>query len=106
MASHNPSSLLKLLKNKYVIASLIFLAIFLFFSNNNLFFVLGLKQDVNALHQKEEELKQEISEDSTLFIRLKDDPEANEQYAREKYNMKRPDEDLFVINTGAQDEQQ
>lgn len=97
------SGFIKLIKNKYFYVTIIFLAIFLFVSNNNLFFTLGLKHEVNKLHDQESEIQQQIKDDSIFFQGLKGNPEAIERFGREQYLMSRDDEDLFVITSSEEE---
>lgn len=89
--------LLQLIKNKYVIATIVFLAIILFISENNIFVSHRLRHEVNRLHKEEVQLQQDIAEDSTLMLSLEDDLAAKERYAREHYYMRAENEDIFVI---------
>lgn len=86
-----------ILKNKYVIATIIFIVVILFLDENNLFVSMRLRRDVNRLQQEEKQLQNDIVNDSILVRRLTDDPEALERYARLEYFMKAPDEDIFVV---------
>lgn len=87
----------KVLKNPYVIATLIFLPIFLFFGENSLSTILGLQRENSALHKEEVLLVEGIRQDSIEAASLYNNPEALEAYGREHYYMKRPDEDLFIV---------
>lgn len=93
------SRALRLIKNKYVLITIGFLLIFLFISQNNLFFTLNLRHDVDKLHKEERLMKEEIANDSAESLRLKNNKEAVEKFAREHYYMKAADEDIFVITT-------
>ena len=93
------SKILKLVKNKYIIATLIFLAFFLFLSKNSIFVTMKLRHDVRQLHQQELRMKEDIRLDSIQAASLEGNADEVERYAREHYFMKRDDEDLFVIHS-------
>ncbi len=87
----------KILRNKYFIATLIFVALICFFDENNLFVTRSLRHDVNELKATIDTLNQGIIEDSVQAERLKDNLDSIERYGREKYYMKRKNEDVFVV---------
>jgi len=87
----------KIIKNKYVIAILIFLVLILFIDENNLFVTRSLKKDVSELNQTVDTLLRGIEQDSIQAQRLKDNMDSIERYGREQYYMKRADEDVFII---------
>lgn len=88
---------LKILSNKYVIATLVFLVVIVFLDENNLFVTGKLKRQVNELHAEEKALSDAIVADSINAVSLQGDLNAIEHYGREQYYMKRPNEDIFVI---------
>jgi len=89
--------ILSRLGNKYVIATLVFLVVFLFLDEFNISVTSRLHRQVNRLHAEERELKKAIEADSINAAVLKDNPDAIEHYGREQYYMKQPNEDIFVI---------
>ncbi|MBO4307913.1 MAG: septum formation initiator family protein [Bacteroidales bacterium] len=92
------STIWRIVKNKYVIAFLVFLAVFFFFDENNFFVTRSLRRDVGNLKHTLDTLHQGIINDSIQAERLKDNMDSIERYGREKYYMKRNNEDVFVIN--------
>lgn len=93
------SRIIRFVKNKYFIATAIFLVIILFFSSNNIFFILGLSREVSNLHEEEKMLQEQITSDSIFFNGIKGNKEAIERYGREEYKLKKANEDLFVITS-------
>jgi cell division protein DivIC len=86
-----------LFRLKYVITFLIFAVIIVFFDENNL-----IKRYRNArmIDEMETEIKQckdEYKANSSRVYRLQTDPRYLEKIAREKYLMKKPNEDVYVI---------
>ncbi len=88
--------IIRFLKNKYVIISIIFLII-LFIDSNNLIFLFKLKGEVSDLKQQKVYYQQEITKDSTTLHDLNTDLDKLEKFGRENYMMKRTDEDIFLI---------
>ena len=82
---------------KYIVATVIFLAVLVFIDDYSLRVSSRLSGQVRELHQEEEDLRQAIVQDSTANANLRDNLDAKEHYGRENYFMKRPNEDIFVI---------
>ena len=89
--------ILERLKNKYVIASLIFLLWILFFDQNNLLTRISNKRNLREMKAKKEYYEQKIANDIQRTHELETDDENLEKFAREKYLMKKDNEDVFVI---------
>jgi len=89
--------LLPRLKNKYVIAILVFFVWMLFFDRNNFIHQVRLVSTLNGLENQKVYYLEEIEKDSTELIRLQNDPDHLERFARENYLMKKDDEDIFLI---------
>jgi len=87
----------KIIGNKYVIATLVFVVLIVFLDEYNLMVSRRVGRQVEQLHAEEAALREAIVEDSLNAAALRDDMDAKEHYARENYYMKRPDEDIFVI---------
>lgn len=85
------------LKNKYLIAIGVFAVIMLFFDKNDVFTQSGRSGQLRELLQSKQYYTDEISVESKELEKMKTNPGALEQYAREKYLMKRDNEDLFII---------
>ncbi len=86
----------RLLTNKYLIAMAGFLAVMLFLDKNDLFTTIERKKELNHLNQSKEHYLQELSELKKIKTDLETDPAVIEKLAREKYLMKRENEDVFV----------
>lgn len=86
----------RIVSNKYVLL-LIFFAIWMFFLDSNSWFVHNeLDQEVNKLEDNKEYYQNEIAKDKAIIKQLKDSVEL-EKFARQKYYMKRPNEEIFII---------
>lgn len=87
----------KIIGNKYVIATLVFAALMLFLDDYSLRVSSRLHKQVKELHDEEQALANAIVEDSINATTLRNSMDAKEHYGREKYYMKKADEDIFVI---------
>lgn len=88
---------LNILKNKFVIASLAFAVWMLFFDQNDWGLIRSRTNKLNELKKSEKELSLQIKETKKELSLLKTDAASVEKYAREKFYMKKDNEDLFVI---------
>lgn len=88
---------LKILGNKYVIATLVFVVLIFFLDEYNLMVTHRVSKQVDRLHAEERELREAIAADSLHNATMHGNLDAIEHYGRENYYMKRPNEDIFVI---------
>jgi cell division protein FtsB len=89
--------LIDLFKNKYFLISLAFLVWMIFFDKNDLFSQYQYRQQVNKLKQEREFYQKETDKVKKDLDELTSDPKKLEKFAREKYLMKKENEDVFVI---------
>ena len=88
------------LKNKYIIATVAFAVWVTFFDRNDLITQMHLKADLKDLQQKKEYYVKQIAQTEKDRQELISSPERLEKFAREKYLMKKDNEDLFLIEYG------
>lgn len=87
---------LKFLGNKYVLV-LIGLAVWLMFLDNYSYFEnRTINKEIEELEENKAYYIQEIKKDSASIKQL-NNPDQTEKYAREKYYMKRENEDIYII---------
>ncbi|MBQ8442160.1 MAG: septum formation initiator family protein, partial [Bacteroides sp.] len=55
------------------------------------------RQEINALTTEIEKYREQFERDTETLKELTDNPEALEKIAREKYLMKKPNEDIFIF---------
>jgi cell division protein FtsB len=89
--------LIDLFKNKYFLISLAFLVWMIFFDKNDLFSQYQYRQQVNKLKQEREFYQKETDKVKKDLDELTSNPKKLEKFAREKYLMKKDNEDVFVI---------
>lgn len=88
---------LHILKNKYIIITTVFVVWILIFDKNNLISQIDLAKKLHKLKEDKNYYLKEIKEDSIKIYKLQTSPENLEKFARERYNMKRDSEDIFLI---------
>jgi cell division protein FtsB len=86
-----------LLKNKYLICGLAFLTWMLFFDRNDLMSQYEYRQQLNALEAERDFYIAESAKTVKDLNELTTDRDKLEKFAREKYLMKKENEDVFVI---------
>lgn len=84
------------LKNKFILASTIFLVYTLFLDENDIFTIISQKNKLSELEEKKAEMKEKLDETTYTLERLKYRSEI-ERFARVKKFFKKDDEDVFVI---------
>ena len=87
----------KPLRNKYLILFLFFILWVIFIDDYNLINQRKIKNTVDDLKSQKEFYIAEIKSDSTELYLLKNDTAEQEKFAREKFLMKKENEDIFII---------
>ena len=87
----------RIIRNKYVAATLIFLLFYIFLGENNVLVTHRLQREVSELKKEAKLIEKGIEQDSIAAVSLIDNPEAIETYGREHYYMKRQNEDIFIV---------
>lgn len=90
------SPVLRFFGNRYVLVSVFFIVWILFLDNYSYLEHRLLDKDIQELEENKQYYIQEIKKDSTAIKQL-NDPDQTEKYAREKYYMKRENEDIYII---------
>ena len=98
----NPMSKLMTLWNyirrhKYLITVVAFLVIIVFLDENSLIQRAQHRQEINDLTSEIAKYRKQYEEDTQRLKELTNSPEALEKIAREKYFMKKPNEDIFIF---------
>ncbi len=91
-------NIFKPFKNIFLLVTIIFIVWMLFFDANSLLIHRELNKEIDALNVKKEFYESEISSDKKE-IKILQTPDGVEKYAREKYNMKKENEDIYIIET-------
>jgi cell division protein FtsB len=104
MPIFNPGCLFKMLKqiakiltNKYFLAGAFFLVWMLFIDQRDFFQQRERKAELAKLQEKKHYYQDEIAKARKTLNDLQSNPAALEQFARERYLMKKDGEDIFTL---------
>lgn len=86
----------RIISNRYVLILLIFAFWMLFLDSNSWLVHRELDQEMEELQTNKEYYQKEISQDKLVIENLNDSLEL-ESFARQNYYMKRPNEDIYII---------
>jgi cell division protein FtsB len=89
--------LLNLLKNKFFLAGIAFIVWMLFFDRNDLTAQYEYRDEVNKLEEEKEFYTTEIAKADIELKELTTNLNSLEKFARERYLMKRENEDVYVV---------
>jgi cell division protein FtsB len=86
------------LKSKYTLTTIVFAVWMMFFDEQDIITThFRQRAELNKLKESRDYYKEEIAKTLEELDQLKSDPALLEKYAREKYRMKKENEDLFII---------
>lgn len=88
----------KLLTNKYFLTVTAFVVWMLFVDRNDVWLQYRRMSELHQLQESEEAMRNQILDTRKELRLLKTNPATLEKYAREKYLMKRENEDLYIIS--------
>jgi cell division protein DivIC len=86
----------RVLSNKYLLITIIFLIWMLFFDGSSYLLHRELNQERDKLKGNRDYFKNEISKDNAQILQLKDSA-GLERFAREEYLMKKDNEEIYII---------
>lgn len=85
------------LKNKYFLTGTGFVIWMLFFDPRDVFSQLEHTKELKELKTSKAFYEKEIAKETAELEQLKTNPATLEKYAREKYLMKKDNEDLYIV---------
>jgi cell division protein DivIC len=88
--------------NKYLLTAIGFLVWMLFIDRNDLPTQWRRVNELRTLQESEKAMNKQISDTKQELELLKTNPFTLEKYAREKYLMKRDNEDVYVVSPSKQ----
>jgi len=88
---------IKILRNKVVVAIFLFLIWIVFLDENNLVAHRKNKLRLKELKEQRSFYREKIAADKLKMEELRSGSGNLEKYAREQFNMSKPDEDLFLV---------
>ena len=86
------------LRNKYFISFAAFCVVILFLDKNDFFTQMERRKELRELQQSKRYYTTQIALESKELQELKTNPATVEKYAREKYLMKRDNEEIFLVS--------
>ena len=84
-------------RRKYLITVVAFADYIGFLDENSLFRRLAYEREISQLKEEIEKYRADYEENTKRLNELNSNPDAIEQVAREKYLMKKPNEDIYVF---------
>ena len=84
-------------RHKYLITLLVFGVIIVVLDENSLIQRAKHREEIRELNEEIAKYRKQFEEDTRKLKELTDNPEALEKIAREKYLMKKPNEDIFIF---------
>ena len=88
----------KIFTNKYLITGITFAIWMLFFDRNDLSLQLKRVNELHRLQESEKVMDNQIADTKHELKLLKTNPATLEKYAREKFMMKKENEDLYIVS--------
>lgn len=92
------------LRNKFILAAIAFAVWMVFFDRNDLLVQRERRNELQALEESKAYFAEEIKKERRFSEDLKNSPVTIEKFAREKYFMKRDNEDLYIIQPASDKE--
>jgi len=86
------------LKNKYILSLIAFVIWMIFFDAKDILTQRERSRELRQLQDSKAYFASEISKERKALEELKSNPAAIEKYAREKYMMKKDNEDLYIVD--------
>jgi cell division protein FtsB len=92
-------AIIGVLRNKYFLVTTGFVLWIFFFAEYDVLTQYRQRNELKEMKQKIIYLEKEIQDIQTEKVAIKTDSNTLEKYAREKYFMKHPNEEVFVFDT-------
>ena len=92
------------LRNKYLITFIVFLVWIFFIDKFDIITQIKMNKEFKQLKEQQEFYKSEVKKDSTIIYNLNNNPEEQERFARERFLMKKDNEDLFIVREKKENE--
>lgn len=90
---------LKIIRNKFVLAFLLNFVYIMFIHNINLVYIIRSKMETERLGQEIELMKEKNVQVQQDLVEISTNKKTLEKYAREEFYMKRDHEDVYVIKS-------
>ncbi len=90
-------SLLRIVKNKYTLASIVFLLWVTFFNEIDLIYIFQARKEVAGLRAEVKRMKDDNERAAQALYDLTNNSYSLEKFARENYYMKKENEEVYVF---------
>lgn len=90
------NKVVRFFSNRYVLILIVFLVWMTFFDENSFLIDHEFNNEIDKLETDKDFYQTEINTDKKKIEKL-EDPEQLDKYAREEYNMKKENEDIYII---------
>ena len=87
----------RFLRNRYVLVTVIFVVYIAFFDSHDMISQMKIRGKIKVLQNEIEYLENDSREAAMRIDELTSDREALEKFAREKYYLKKENEDIYII---------
>jgi cell division protein DivIC len=87
---------IKVITNKYLLILSVFIVWMVFFDENSILMHREFNKEIDKLNSEKEYYNSQIDQDKEIIKKLKNKEEL-EKFAREEYNMKKDNEDIYII---------
>jgi len=91
------SLLYRVIKNKYLLSVVLFIVWISFFDRNDLITQYDRKKELDRLETSKQFYEGEIARTKKELTDLEEDTRVLEKYAREKFYLKRANEEVFIV---------
>lgn len=92
-----PKKWYKLLLNKFLIVSILFVVWMVFFDQNSYFIHKELDEEIKELKIEKSQYEERLERETIQLRELQTNPSEIERIAREKHFLKKENEDVFII---------
>ena len=96
-------SALKIFRNKYIFSVIVFVIWVSFFDRNDMWTQWDRKQELRKLETSETFYEKEIATTKKDLIELNNYPAVLEKFSREKFYLKKPNEEIFIIDDSTEE---
>jgi len=86
------------LRNKFFLTSVVFILWMLIFDSSNWIETFATRRRIKKLEEEKVYYLNKIEDDKKKIKELRTNAENLEKFAREQYLMKRPDEEIFIVD--------
>lgn len=91
-------TIFRIVTNKFLLTGIAFAIWMIYFDQNNWYIQQDRKKELKATERNIAYLNSEISRMEKEYYEMKYNPERLEKYARERFKMKKDNEDLYLID--------